>query len=652
MRIIIVLLFTFLPFLVFPQLGLQQVSDDALEAYTLFTSDPGFRSEDVHLVDNCGHIINEWLDLPAARHHYKLLPNGNLNWIADNERIIEMDWDGNIVVDHFIADGNLFLNYEVIKLPSGNYLSLGRRTYDLSFFIELGYDLSLGNPEYCDVVLEIDKDSGEIVWEWNICDHAIQDRDPNLNNFGVLSENPQLLDMGSIGTFDWENQETFMINGMDYNPELDQIALSVRKMSEVALIDHSTTTEEASGSTGGNSGKGGDIIYRFGNPQNYDRGNDEDRILYFQHNPNWIQHGPHKGKIIVYNNGLTRPGTSFNTRYSSVEIFEPVTDSDGNYLIDDENPFMPTESDFEFSSVTMGADFYSGYESGTQILPNGNLLIAPNSEATIMEYTMDGELLWRYNTDRLFRAERYSVDYPAFEGRDLTPGNSLWPASFVCSDTPDLDLDEDGFTPNEGDCNDTDPEVNPDQEEEPYNGIDDDCNIDTPDDDLDGDGFPLSLDCDDMNAEVNFLQEEIPYNGIDDDCFEFTLDDDLDQDGFLLVDDCDDMNPSINPAATEIPNNGIDENCDGLDDVNSSTDETSISVLSLYPNPTTAELFIDAGNISIAKIKVYNLLGHLMYAGPYERSIDVSAYDSGMYLFQARSNNNEILIRKFVVAER
>ena len=155
-----------------------------------------------------------------------------------------------------------------------------------------------------------------------------------------------------------------------------------------------------------------------------------------------------------------------------------------------------------------------------------------------------------------------------------------------------------------------------------------------------------------MNAEVNFLQEEIPYNGIDDDCFEFTLDDDLDEDGFLLVDDCDDMNSSINPAATEIPNNGIDENCDGLDDVNSSTDETSISVLSLYPNPTTAELFIDAGNISIAKIKVYNLLGHLMYAGPYESSIDVSAYDSGMYLFQARSNNNEILIRKFVVAER
>jgi len=46
---------------------------------------------------------------------------------------------------------------------------------------------------------------------------------------------------------------------------------------------------------------------------------------------------------------------------------------------------------------------------------------------------------------------------------------------------------------------------------------------------------------------------EIPYNGIDDDCDPLTLDDDLDQDGFLPESDCDDNNANINPNQLEYP---------------------------------------------------------------------------------------------------
>lgn len=48
------------------------------------------------------------------------------------------------------------------------------------------------------------------------------------------------------------------------------------------------------------------------------------------------------------------------------------------------------------------------------------------------------------------------------------------------------------------------------------------------------------------------VQTEIPYNGIDDDCNPATRNDDLDQNGFLAADDCDDNNASINSQATEI----------------------------------------------------------------------------------------------------
>jgi hypothetical protein len=155
-----------------------------------------------------------------------------------------------------IPFGSLALNYEVIKLPNNNYLCVGRRLFNANDFTALGFEIGgVNNPSQIDVVVEVDVNSGEIVWEWNIKDHVIQERDANLNNYGVIADHPELLDMDALSTYDWTFTESFMINGMDYNPELDQIALSVRKMSEVIIIDHSTTTAEAASHNGGNSGK-------------------------------------------------------------------------------------------------------------------------------------------------------------------------------------------------------------------------------------------------------------------------------------------------------------------------------------------------------------------------------------------------------------
>ena len=73
-----------------------------------------------------------------------------------------------------------------------------------------------------------------------------------------------------------------------------------------------------------------------------------------------------------------------------------------------------------------------------------------------------------------------------------------------------------------------------------------------------------NLDCDDSNANISPSVIEIDYNGIDDDCNSSTLDDDLDQDGFYTLTgiiDCNDNNPVVNPGATEILSNGIDDDC-------------------------------------------------------------------------------------------
>ena len=81
------------------------------------------------------------------------------------------------------------------------------------------------------------------------------------------------------------------VNAVAYNAELDQIVLSSPHFNEIWIIDHGTTTEEAKGHTGGRWGKGGDILYRWGNPRAYRNGTKLDQRLFYQHNIQWIPKG-------------------------------------------------------------------------------------------------------------------------------------------------------------------------------------------------------------------------------------------------------------------------------------------------------------------------------------------------------------------------
>ncbi len=88
--------------------------------------------------------------------------------------------------------------------------------------------------------------------------------------------------------------------------------------------------------------------------------------------------------------------------------------------------------------------------------------------------------------------------------------------------------------------------------------------------DMDGDGaLPPECggdDCDDSDPYVGPGAPEVPYDGVDNDCDEGTEDDDLDGDGFPQAEDCDDSNPEVNPSATEVPGNGLDDDCSGSAD--------------------------------------------------------------------------------------
>jgi len=156
-------------------------------------------------------------------------------------------------------------------------------------------------------------------------------------------------------------------------------------------------------------------------------------------------------------------------------------------------------------------------------------------------------------------------------------------------------------------------------------------------------------DCDDNNPNIHPNHVEVPYNGLDDDCDPTTFDDDLDQDGFLLANDCDDNNSNINPDAEEIPNNGIDEDCDGMDLI-SSTHELANSTINIYPNPAIDIVNIDVAGRLNFQINLYSLEGKLIKRASNSNKIKINSTPKGTYLLEIKDfKTGKKIVEKIVI---
>jgi hypothetical protein len=220
-------------------------------------------------------------------------------------------------------------------------------------------------------------------------------------------------------------------NAVDYNPALDQIVLSVHTFNEVWIIDHSTTTAKAAGHSGGRGGRGGDLLYRWGNPLAYGRGTVDDQQLFAHHDARWIPAGfPGEGNIMVFNNGSGRPGAD----YSSVMEIRPPAKDDGSYLILPGSPFGPARPAWLYTAEEEGS-FSADFISGAHRLSNGNTFICSGPTGRFFEVTPDGDVVWEYLNPfagnapnpagdppySVFRATHIPPDHPALVGRKLEP---------------------------------------------------------------------------------------------------------------------------------------------------------------------------------------------------------------------------------------
>ena len=427
-----------------------------------------------YLIDNEGRKVHEWSKSTyAPGQAVYLLPNGNLlrpclytsqggisTGGGEGGRIELYNWNDSLLWYTNYSTSTYVQHHDVKMLPNGNIIMLVVEKKTAAETAAAGFDTSqIQDPDFAnykyflpDAVVEIKPTypSGcTVVWEWHVWDHLIQNHDATKNNYGTPSQHPELVDCAG----DHRKLPVFWnhMNAIDYNDSLNQIVMSVRGNSELWVIDHSTTTSEAASHTGGKQGKGGDLLYRWGNPLTYGAGTVSDQKYFEQHDVEWIKYDcPGAGNFLCYDNGVNR-------NYSSIDEIVPPVTSSGSYPISVGSSFAPTTYTWTYVA-NPPTSMYAPDISGAQRLKNGNTIICVGTAGTLYEVTSSGQVVWKYinpvtNTgpltqgdsiphnpikpfetmNSIFRVYRYAPTYSGLAGHDLTPGDfiEIYPASSI-----------------------------------------------------------------------------------------------------------------------------------------------------------------------------------------------------------------------------
>jgi len=411
-----------------PTVGLIYWQSSSSEGYSIFSPQ---QNRKVYLIDNCGQKINEWTFSSWPAQTCYLLPDGNL-LRAGQDSIEIRDWENNLIWYYDKTAHNFFQHHDIHPLPNGNILCVVFDFYGPNQMIAQGRNPSMINGWFwLDKIVELQPvgtHDALIAWEWKFINHLIQDFDITKLNYGVVADHPELLDVNFNNN---ELSDYTHTNAIEYNADLDQIMICSRNLSEIFIIDHSTTKEQAAGHTGGNSNRGGDFLWRWGNPQVYRQGGAADQKLFLQHNPEWVPDGSaDEGKISVFSN--LGDGTG---NFSSLNLLIPEFEN-WQYLMLD-NKFLPQDFDWSWHGTILGDTLYEPTQAGVQSLPNGNVFVCQTSTGQMSELTKDGTLLWAYKNpsgerifnqyeskiagNTIFRAKKYPGNFEGFEGKDMSP---------------------------------------------------------------------------------------------------------------------------------------------------------------------------------------------------------------------------------------
>jgi hypothetical protein len=392
-----------------------------------------------------------WAGQSAAFDGYTFVFNGNKAQLYDMDKSVVHEWTTQYDIEgcaDLLRDSSIIVSVKdpgawedsLLALPSGRFQILswkGDVTWDFTFRsadymphhdIEPVYRTNDPHEQptflipcytktWGDKIVEIKPTgpgAGEVIWEWVGNDHTCESL--------LCRDRGDLLDKskGGNGTY-FSPPDSMHVNGISYNRTLDQLVVSSKGFNELFVIDHSTTTAEAKGATGGRYGKGGSLLYRWGNPSNY--GAPGPRFFRGQHHACWVQDtmigtalpSPGALNIMAVDNGNNR----------IIEII-PAGTKNGVYPRASDTPFGPASPLWIYAVSDMEKN-----EGSVQRLPNGNTLICTGgfvigvngegdiskktqpdtTKSRVFEVTSSNKIVWEMSVPTSTEAYRYAYGY-------------------------------------------------------------------------------------------------------------------------------------------------------------------------------------------------------------------------------------------------
>ena len=407
------------------QFEINHVSEEASNDLVLFCS---LGDNNTYLINKCGELINQWQHEGTPGLSAMITPDGNL---LRAERVLNgcceqpsaggllqlIDWDGNILWEYQDASNTTTQHHDFALMPNGHILYTGWEAIPINSLFQ--YFTGFIWTEYVKEIRPIGSDSAEVIWEWHLKNHLIQDRIDI--QYSDVSKEIGKVDIFYQGPFSFSSIDRWHINAIDYNPKTDQILLNSRNTSEVWIIDHSTTTQEAAGNTGGNYNKGGQILFRWGNPEAHQRGTESDIRMYGSHGTYWIKDHPEYEDYILYFNNWNIDQQSLST----IEMIKPSSPNSGEFVLNQDSTYTLDEHIIVYGGDQQAESLSSRYYSNAEITPVG-FLINEGQTGHLFEINNQNEIVWDATAlERLtFKVHSYSPDYEGFTNHDLTPISS------------------------------------------------------------------------------------------------------------------------------------------------------------------------------------------------------------------------------------
>ena len=150
-------------------------------------------SDTTYMIDNCGQVVNRWISSyrPSLSAYFTedgylwrtAKANPIFNMSGAGGKIEKYDWQGNLIWNYDFCDSNRCQHHDIEVLPNGNVLILAVEKKSASACIAKGKDPSkipASNELWFEMLVEIEPsglNSGNIVWEWHVWDHLVQDFD-------------------------------------------------------------------------------------------------------------------------------------------------------------------------------------------------------------------------------------------------------------------------------------------------------------------------------------------------------------------------------------------------------------------------------------------------------------------------------------------